>query len=95
MRYLIHRFREPSSWIGIMLVLGAFGIHLNFEQQSAISFLGMSLFGAPDEMLKKLLSFGRSIKAEQSPEPPAVTIPPEQTDANKPLSTILDDDARL
>jgi hypothetical protein len=54
LKYLINRFREHFSWAGIFLVASAFGFELTEFQQYALTFLGMSLFGAPDENLKRL-----------------------------------------
>jgi hypothetical protein len=53
--FLTKRFGEPFSWAGIFLVASAFGFELTEFQQYALTFLGMSLFGAPDDKLKRLL----------------------------------------
>jgi hypothetical protein len=54
-KFLVERFGERFSWAGIFLVASAFGFELTEFQQYALTFLGMALFGAPDERLKQLL----------------------------------------
>jgi hypothetical protein len=54
-KFLVERFGERFSWTGIFLVASAFGFELTEFQQYALTFLGMALFGAPDERLKQLL----------------------------------------
>jgi hypothetical protein len=50
--FFIKRFKEPSTWAGLMLVGSAFGMDLTDQQQYAISALGMALMGAPDKQHK-------------------------------------------
>lgn len=52
--FLIRRFKEPSTWGGLMLVGSAFGMDLTEQQQFALSFLGMALAGAPDDSFDKI-----------------------------------------
>lgn len=53
-QFFLNRLKEPSTWAGLMLVAGAFGLNLTVEQQYAIQFLGMALMGAPEDSIKRL-----------------------------------------
>jgi hypothetical protein len=55
LNYLINRFREPSSWMGLFAVASAFGFELTDVQQIALSTFGAILFGAPNHQLNRVL----------------------------------------
>jgi hypothetical protein len=55
LNYLINRFREPSSWMGLFAVASAFGLELTDVQQIALSTFGAILFGAPNHQLNRVL----------------------------------------
>ena len=46
MQYLIDRFKEPSSWRGVIALAMAFGLQLSPDQQIAIISVGLGLIGA-------------------------------------------------
>jgi len=50
--FFLKRLQEPSTWAGLMLCAGAFGLDFTDQQQYAISALGMALMGAPDKQHK-------------------------------------------
>ena len=45
MQYLIDRFKEPSTWRGLVALGMAFGVHLSPDQINAIVAAGMGLIG--------------------------------------------------
>jgi hypothetical protein len=55
LNYLINRFREPSSWMGLFAVASAFGFELTDVQQIALSTFGAIMFGAPNDQLVRVL----------------------------------------
>jgi hypothetical protein len=55
LNYLINRFREPSSWMGLFAVASAFGFQLTDVQQIALSTFGAIMFGAPSDQLSRVL----------------------------------------
>jgi hypothetical protein len=55
LNYLINRFREPSSWMGLFAVASAFGFELTDVQQIALSTFGAIMFGAPNHQLNRVL----------------------------------------
>ena len=46
MQYILNRAREPSTWRGIALLLGAFGVHLAPELLTAIGAAVGAVVGA-------------------------------------------------
>jgi hypothetical protein len=54
-KFLVERFREPSSWMGLFAVASAFGFELTDVQQIALSTFGAILFGAPNHQLNRVL----------------------------------------
>lgn len=55
MKWLLERFREVSTWRGLLLISSAFGIyHFEEDQRNAIEALAIGLFGAshlpPDKL---------------------------------------------
>lgn len=43
---LLDKFREPSSWAGVAILLSAFGVSISGEQWTAIVNLGIAVAGA-------------------------------------------------
>lgn len=50
--FFINRFKESSTWFGLFLVLGAFGLDFSEEQRNALTIFGMCMAGAPQGKLK-------------------------------------------
>lgn len=53
--YFLERFREPSTWRGVILLLTAFGVAIKPQMAQAIVTLGLALAGGagvvtPDRM---------------------------------------------
>ena len=46
LNYIAARLREPSTWRGLMLILTAFGVHINPEMQNAITTIGLGAAGS-------------------------------------------------
>lgn len=46
MKYLIDRFKEPSTWRGLVILATLFGVHLSPEQVNAIVTVGGCVTGA-------------------------------------------------
>ncbi len=46
MKYLIDRFKEPSTWRGLVVLATVFGVNINPEQVNAIVTLGGCIAGA-------------------------------------------------
>lgn len=46
MHMLLNRLREPSSWAGLAVILGVFGVKIAPEQVNAIATLGAAAAGA-------------------------------------------------
>lgn len=47
--FILKRFKEPSTWAGLMLVATSFGMDITDQQQYAITMFGMALMGVPDK----------------------------------------------
>jgi hypothetical protein len=43
--YFLNRLKERSTWLGLIAVATAFGLHLSPDQQLAIAQLGLALAG--------------------------------------------------
>ncbi len=53
MDYIKERFKEPSTWRGIIWVLSAFGVyHFSPDQSEAVIALGMALAGGAGMVTK-------------------------------------------
>lgn len=55
--YLLSRFKEPSTWRGIIMIATAYGMHISPDQAYAIASFGMAMAGgagvvAPDSVRK-------------------------------------------
>lgn len=102
LNYLGNRLREYSTWAGLMLVAGSFGLHLTPEQQIAIAFLGMSLAGATGDQLKGAMS-GLFTKVKPALDPaPVAQKPTAKTlkeitseDQHKTVNALLDEDFKV
>lgn len=46
MKYLLNRFKEPSTWRGVCLLLTVFGVNIQPELWGAITTVGISAVGA-------------------------------------------------
>ena len=100
--FLQNRLKEHSTWYGLMLVAGSFGLKLSLEQQQAIIYLGMAMVGAPTTNLVDVLRglFGKNAVAE-APKAPETEVKQEpikevvKDDKEKAITDILDDDAAL
>lgn len=46
LKYILNRGKELSTWLGILALLGTFGIHLAPEQLQAIAQAGVALIAA-------------------------------------------------
>ena len=55
LQFILNRFREPSSWFGLMLIGSAFGMDLTETQQNAIMYFGMAMCAAPDVKLDEII----------------------------------------
>lgn len=51
MQALLSRLREPSSWAGLAVILGLFGVKIAPEQLTAITTLGAAAAGAAAVLL--------------------------------------------
>lgn len=53
MEYLLNRFKEPSTWQGIIAIVASFGVALSPELAEAIIAGGVALFGLVSVVLKE------------------------------------------
>ena len=105
--YLHARLKEQSTWFGILLVAGSFGLKLSIEQQQAIIYLGMALVGAPTSNLVAVLKglFGKSEAQKETPQVTQQVAPQvvknnsikevKENDQSKSINDILSDDGSL
>lgn len=66
-KFILNRFREKSTYIGLFMILSAFcGLDLTEAQQMAIVYFGMAMMAAPENNLKQVLADARQSKAKVS-----------------------------
>ena len=53
LQYLLDRFKERSTWAGLLALLGSLGIALNPEQTEAIIALGLAVIGVISVFIKE------------------------------------------
>ena len=83
MNYLLNRLREPSTWYGIFLILGAYGLNIDPVKQQAFMYFGMMMAGAPDIDLSTLAN---KIKGK------VLSREVKSNDKHKSVNDLLDDD---
>lgn len=52
--FVLNRFKEQTTWYGLLLLAGSFGLDLTEMQQNAIMIFGMAMVGAPDLKIEAL-----------------------------------------
>lgn len=53
MEYLLNRFKEPTTWQGIIAIATTLGVTVSSEFQEAIVTLGVSIFAAVSVFMKE------------------------------------------
>jgi hypothetical protein len=96
LEFLKNRLKEYSTWLGILMVAGSFGLKLTPEQQQAIIYFGMALAAAPDGSLAKALAREKPVTERSEELVKAVKTIKEvaSEDTHKAINDLLDSDSK-
>ena len=64
MNWILSRFKEPSSWRGLVIVAGIFGCHISPELQDQIIALGTCAIGLIEVVRKEKANGSAGVTAD-------------------------------
>lgn len=59
LNFILNRFKEETTWFGLLAVAGSFGLNLSDQQHDAIILFGMAMCASPNIDRTKLRRKGK------------------------------------